>query len=223
VGLHLEAAQLPEEVLRVELRVAATGRLGQRQGELFTDRWSSDPHELALLVNRLASRLGGEQVLRAELRDSPLPERAVRYVPLNKQQDQELQNVNRRPAVAECKMQIANWKKRKRSKINNLQFRAPTEGRSCNLQSPRPLLLYPQPQPIEVTSVAPDGPPQIVWLGRRRERALRHWGPERIETLWWRGRSVRRDYYRVAMEGGGQLWIFRRIVEGEWFLHGMFS
>jgi protein ImuB len=202
IGLHLETVTLPDEVMRVELRAAATARLSQRQGELFADRWSSDPHQLALLVNRLASRLGGEQVLRAELRKSPLPERAVRYVPLNKQRNQELQ-------IAKCKLQNANWK-RKRPKIDNLQ-------------SPRPLLLYPQPQPIEVTSVVPDGPPQIVWLDGRRLRIARHWGPERIETLWWRGRTVRRDYYRAATEEGGQLWIFRRLSGGDWFLHGVFS
>jgi protein ImuB len=167
-------------------------------------------------VNRLSSRLGGEQVLRAELRESPLPERAVRWVGMTEKREKKLQNAN-------CKMQIANWKRRKRPKINALQFRAPTEGRSCNLQSPRPLLLYPQPHPIEVTSIAPDGPPQIVWLDGRRQRVARHWGPERIETLWWRGRTVRRDYYRVAMEAGGMLWIFRRLNEGDWFLHGVFT
>ena len=36
-------------------------------------------------------------------------------------------------------------------------------------------------------------------------------GPERIETLWWRGPSVRRDYYRVATESGRHLWMFRRL------------
>ena len=34
---------------------------------------------------------------------------------------------------------------------------------------------------------------------------MQHWGPERIETLWWRGPSVRRDYYRIAVESGEPL------------------
>ncbi len=190
VSLHLETARLPDEVVRVELRAAATGRLGERQGELFADGWPSDPHQLALLVNRLSSRLGEGRVLRAELRASALPERAVRWVAVTKRGEEKLQ-------IANCQLQNENWKKRKRPKIDNLQFAI------CNLQSPRPLLLYPEPQPIEVTSVAPDGPPQIVWLAGRHHRALRHWGPERIETLWWRGRTVRRDYYRVTVEEGG--------------------
>src|SRR6185369_7069701 len=88
-----------------------------------------------------------------------------------------------------------------------------------NLQSPlRPLLLYPEPRLVEVISVAPDGPPQMITLDARRERIVQHWGPERIETLWWQGPSVRRDYYRVATESAGQWWIFRQLADTRWFL-----
>jgi protein ImuB len=62
-----------------------------------------------------------------------------------------------------------------------------------------------------------------VWLDGRRERVTQHWGPERIETLWWRGASVRRDYYRIATESDSWLWIFRRLADGRWFLHGLFA
>ncbi len=88
---------------------------------------------------------------------------------------------------------------------------------------PRPLLLYPEPQSIEVTAVAPDGPPQFVWIAGRRERIAVHWGPERIETLWWRGPTVRRDYYRIVTEAGSQQWIFCSLADGAWFLHGIFA
>ncbi len=49
-------------------------------------------------------------------------------------------------------------------------------------------------------------------------------GPERIETGWWDGRDVRRDYY-VALTGEGLgLWIYReRPPAGGWFLHGVFG
>jgi hypothetical protein len=123
-------------------------------------------------------------------------------------------------------LQIANWQGRKRSSsssIENLHFRAPPEGWSCNLQSLRPLLLHPQPHPIKVLSVAPDGPPQCIWLENRREQIVHHIGPERIETLWWRGSTIRRDYYRIATEEGRQLWIFRELTSTRWFLHGEFN
>jgi protein ImuB len=60
-------------------------------------------------------------------------------------------------------------------------------------------------------------------------------GPERIETAWWRGPTVRRDYYVVETVAGGRYWVFRRLVfrrlgsgsasrpGSEWFLHGTFA
>jgi len=46
-------------------------------------------------------------------------------------------------------------------------------------------------------------------------------GPERIESGWWDGNEVRRDYY-IARSGDGSLaWIYRT-VDG-WYQHGIFS
>jgi len=49
-------------------------------------------------------------------------------------------------------------------------------------------------------------------------------GPERIESGWWDGHDVRRDYYVARNPGGVRLWIFReRSAAGGWFLHGVFG
>jgi protein ImuB len=49
-------------------------------------------------------------------------------------------------------------------------------------------------------------------------------GPERIESGWWDGRDVRRDYYVARTTGGMRLWVFReRHAQGCWFLHGVFG
>ena len=49
-------------------------------------------------------------------------------------------------------------------------------------------------------------------------------GPERIESYWWSGRDIRRDYYIAREEGGSRLWIFReRSGQRHWYLHGYFS
>jgi len=49
-------------------------------------------------------------------------------------------------------------------------------------------------------------------------------GPERIETGWWDGRDVRRDYYIARSRAGLRLWIFReRDRGGGWWLHGVFG
>lgn len=87
----------------------------------------------------------------------------------------------------------------------------------------RPLLLKQQPIPIKATSVVPDGPPKsFEWEGELH--TINHWwGPERIETGWWRGPSVARDYYRVETPAGRRFWIFRNRDSHEWFLHGIFE
>ena len=74
-----------------------------------------------------------------------------------------------------------------------------------------------------VTCVEPDGPPQFLWMNHHREQIVSCVGPERIETLWWRGPSVRRDYYRMATESGGHLWMFQQLEDGKWFAHGEFA
>ena len=49
-------------------------------------------------------------------------------------------------------------------------------------------------------------------------------GPERIETGWWDGRDVRRDYYAAHARSGVRLWVYReRDREGGWWLHGVFG
>jgi protein ImuB len=201
IDLHLGTVTLSDEVNRVEIRVAVTGRLGERQRELFTDRWPTDPHQLALLVNRLSSRVGYERVLRPELRASPVPERAVRWV-----------------LMTQCREGERGRKGEKETKSRPFSSNLPLSPSPC-----LPLLLHPQLHPLEVVCIAPDGPPQFVWLDHHREQIMHCVGPERIETLWWRGPSVRRDYYRVATESGSHLWIFRRLTDARWFLHGEFA
>lgn len=86
----------------------------------------------------------------------------------------------------------------------------------------RPLRIFSPPPPIEVLAVIPDGPPGCFYYqGQKRITAC--WGPERIETAWWRGPSVKRDYYRVETESASRFWIFRRLNDGQWFLQGRFD
>jgi len=86
----------------------------------------------------------------------------------------------------------------------------------------RPLFLHSPPIALAVVSIAPDGPPISFRFANQDHRIARRWGPERIESGWWRGPSVRRDYYRVETETGLRYWLFRRLADGKWFLHGEF-
>jgi protein ImuB len=63
-----------------------------------------------------------------------------------------------------------------------------------------------------------DGHP---WLEGRLELLL---GPERIESGWWDGNDIRRDYYIAEDATHTRLWLFRHSGQtAEWFLHGIFA
>jgi protein ImuB len=67
-----------------------------------------------------------------------------------------------------------------------------------------------------------------LWLLTRphkiSQRGKRLRGPERIETGWWDGREVTRDYFDVRDENGARLWIYReRRASHSWYLHGLFG
>ena len=81
------------------------------------------------------------------------------------------------------------------------------------------------------------GPPRPLWLLKEPRRLacrdgqpLYHGpvslpsGPERIESGWWSGDDVRRDYYIGEEENGCRLWIYRERDGGRrWYLHGYFA
>ncbi len=53
-------------------------------------------------------------------------------------------------------------------------------------------------------------------------------GPERIESGWWDGKGVARDYYIARRANahapqGATLWVFQERQSQRWYLHGMFA
>ena len=49
-------------------------------------------------------------------------------------------------------------------------------------------------------------------------------GPERIESGWWEGGDVKRDYFLARNPHGALLWVYReRQFDGRWHLHGFFA
>jgi len=76
---------------------------------------------------------------------------------------------------------------------------------------------------------APTQNPRPAWLLRRPiplRPAVRRIlaGPERIESGWWDGHDVRRDYYVVETGAGQRAWVFRAAGEtGAFMLHGWFA
>jgi protein ImuB len=51
-------------------------------------------------------------------------------------------------------------------------------------------------------------------------------GPECIESGWWDGHDVARDYYVARTAYGARAWVFKNRRPGDppgWFLHGWFG
>lgn len=87
----------------------------------------------------------------------------------------------------------------------------------------RPTWLLPEPEPLPMRTFKPvlDGQPLQLLAG-----------PERIETGWWDGRPVQRDYFIARAGDGALVWIYRdrllSSVDDEalgsgWYLHGRFG
>jgi protein ImuB len=211
VLLRLERTPLPAEVAALRVEVAAAAPLECQQRKLaFGDEagWEQGTideaeaaRQRAALLDRLVSRLGREGVLRARPRAYVQPECAWQGEPW---------------PVASGGQPRGRKKRASRQAAPDAAAIAPTF-------LWRPTRLPDRPTPIEVVSVAPDGPPIMFCAAGQRRQVRRAWGPERIETGWWRRRSAGRDYYRVADDHGGWFWLYRRLNDGRWFWHGTFE
>ncbi len=93
---------------------------------------------------------------------------------------------------------------------------------------PRPLLLLPKPESIEVTAPIPDYPPMLFRHKGKLHKVIKADGPERIEQEWWIQEGEHRDYYSVEDEKGQRYWLFRSghytgDKRDQWFIHGFFA
>ncbi len=95
---------------------------------------------------------------------------------------------------------------------------------------PRPEQALRRSRQLHAEPAALQLPPRPTWLLPRplplRDASLRVLsGPERIESGWWDGGDVRRDYYVVQTSQGQRAWAFRPagVSDGAWMLHGWFA
>jgi protein ImuB len=201
VRLQLERVRLRGRLAGATLRVIRTAPLDADQAALFeTAERRHARRDLDSLLNRLSNRLGPCAVLCPRLSPDYQPERAVEYATL----EQESQRSDPKP------------RQRRQKSL-------PSADPKIRESIPRrPLRLFPEPVPVEVWSVVPDGPPIRLHWCNRDQQIVRCEGPERIETGWWRSPAVHRDYFRADTEDGQRLWLFHARDEGSWFVHGEF-
>lgn len=77
----------------------------------------------------------------------------------------------------------------------------------------RPAWLLPEPERLVLRAGSPCYQGALELLA----------GPERIESGWWDGTDVQRDYFRARTRAGSLLWIFRDRRDRQWWLQGFFA
>lgn len=85
--------------------------------------------------------------------------------------------------------------------------------RGFGLHAQQPCLLLSTPLALSVRNTMPVYLSPLTFLC----------GPERLETHWWSGKNIRRDYYIAANQQGMMLWVYRDIKQRLWFLQGLFA
>jgi protein ImuB len=195
--LRLDRDPLPREIAMVQLKIETACLPPATRTSLFTEEREAlmQARDARRLVERLVGRLGEAAVLSPVRNGDPLPERSLQL----------------RPA---------------------LSGPATLPGRAADpVETPeevwtaasRPILLLPEPEPVQVWSVVPDGPPFRLRLGDQEWELTVALGPERLEVGWIDGPEARRDYWRCETERGERLWLFRCRRTERWFLHGQFA
>lgn len=117
------------------------------------------------------------------------------------------------------------WPERSIRLSRSLQEKRATAWRT---DRPRPSLLLPRPERIEVTALIPDYPPMLFIYKNKVHQVKKADGPERIEREWWLEAGEHRDYYYVEDQDGSRYWLFRSghysgDRSGQWFIHGFFA
>ncbi len=199
--MQLENKSLGGPIQQATIQGTIAVARNDQQHRLFADSDSSSSdssltsRQLAHLIERLSSRLGRDRVVSARLSREPQIELAYRYHPL----------------TGKGKLPAAKFSMAPHTR-NQHQLPA-----YC-----RPLLLIHPPLAVQAVAIAPYGPPVSFQYQNNTHQIIAQWGPERVETGWWRGPTIRRDYYRVEDQHGSRFWLFRDLRGAAWFLHGEF-
>jgi protein ImuB len=107
-------------------------------------------------------------------------------------------------------------------RIQDLRFASPLSVRAAlhgaalhgaaDHEMPRPVWLLDEPTLLSQQEVQP-----------HQDGLILEQGPERIESGWWDGKGVARDYYIARQTHGARLWVFRERQSKRWYVHGMFA
>ena len=196
---RLARVVLPAPVEAIVLRSDETAPLASRNLGLLPE--DAADAVVVPLVDRLRSRLGDDAVATLAALPDYRPELAAGDAPAASVAGAADAREGNRLAAREA----APRKTRHRQ--------ANDASREPIVDAPRPIWLFDETLPLAAElEVKP-------WVLRD--------GPERIESGWWDGRDLRRDYFVAETPHGATAWIYRDhrygTDDGEWFLHGLFA
>ena len=191
--VNLNLRNEPLQINEITVSVTSCVLLVQKQRQLFDENPRLDKRELAHLINRLAGRLGRQQVLYPTIVSGAQPEYAFQLRPL-----------------------VDPHRKRARQ-IMTSKMKTSSHVISRPLRMFRPAIMLQAQCDDDV-----DPQNAQLMIEEQPHIVLQRWGPERIETGWWRGRTTRRDYWRVETDQHQQFWIYRDLRQRTWFLQGEF-
>lgn len=196
------------EVNEITVSVTSSVLLAHRQRKLFDENPRLDQQALAHLINRLSGRLGRHHVVYPTLNSGAQPEYAFKLRPLinpHRRTPRRTDNTRSQPSshvmARPLKMFNPAVELNAAEHVRSTGFSQPSAKHEQTINS-----LTFRPQNTSLPSF----------------QIKNSWGPERIETGWWRGRTTRRDYWRIETETGAQFWIYRDLQTRKWFLHGEF-
>jgi protein ImuB len=235
VRLRMARMRMPREIEGITVEVVSAGVAECRQRTLFGEAAETSAAQVGMLLDRLSGRLGRGAVFEPRPMADAQPEHAWAAVP---------------PATCRSSRSKPEPKPEHRTGSKRSHHDGPHASRMTSsptsMAAPRrrPIWLLPQPVRLETVALVPEGafetrspesmPPARFRLasqsGSQTHEVVKAHGPERIETAWWRGPTVRRDYYVIETASGARYWIFRRLrgasggrPGSEWFLHGTFA
>ncbi len=200
---RLDPLQLVAPTLELRLHCQHLVQASAPNGELFPSR-AGAAEGLTRLLERLRARLGDAQVLGLQAVADHRPEHASRALPVQ--------------ALGTAPSGAAGIPKG-RAADPPASAAIATPGPLVPLPLHRPAWLMPEPLPLAERDALPllEGHPLQLLSG-----------PERIETGWWDGLPVARDYFIAQAHDGSLVWVWRGrlpAAQGEvnWFLQGRFA
>jgi protein ImuB len=195
---------LPSRVEAVALEACEIVPLRSRNLPLFSDKTQEKEHR-AQLIERLRARLGMDAVVTVQAFPDHRPEFAWRV-------SEETGDGRRKGGGRGNSFHPSSFILHPSEVVHPSS--PSTSLRTGLIPHPsvdalRPLWLLDPPRPLkEGETPWLDGPLTLLS------------GPERIESGWWDGGDVARDYFVACDTDGAKFWVFK---DEQWFLHGIFA